>query len=946
MSSAGIRIPRPRLLGIRRLQPLQLSIGDEVRVEVQPGLADLLELRNAQGLRFGEGLGLEWWIGLGGAATAAACAGTEGRGWFGISASIDFLRPAAAGETLQATTVVERIEPERFTNSAVVHAFEVIGTDAGDVVARGTFVMGTARDGGNADLVQNALLPAPAHADAPAEKLRWRQPRALARALLPPVIHQGLRALYRRVMGNAPQQRLTSQRRPALQWVSVPETLVLKAEANFELVVCNDGTLPPDLEATLETPFGYGLGAEWKTAPAFRLEPGRLKVLTGILRASRPDEVNLGRPWRLACVLKSAGRELARLETTVRVPDPTPGRVLYVLTEDCETFDGGPKTGNYGTRSILGNANDFMDPEDYRVQMIEKPAALNRIADKHGAHWTHFWTTTQLSAAEWACTQSTTGAWPKIVHDLRESVRAGAARHEYAAHIHFDFEPDSRLPPQPRLAYDPQTDGLLPVDYYDPVTNVDHKYHGWDGARKGIAYVKQEGDLSDIDSKTGSLRRAVRMLAQLSFAQGQSLVTRTGACDFGASREDLETSLRALEANGLLANADAGLYEHVGAHPRGRQIYFCQRSDLEAEVDTLEEASQVQLRAPEVQLEAASLEELNAWFDRRMVQSSGAGVRAIVAMTHAMFMKGEPDPFRDTSRGDFDKLDRHLEHVRRNHPDVRFATASEALLEFLDYYSPTLRAVVTKPIYRADDNRTWLYPIRILGLGIPLSSTQPAQLTVLAPLTFDPEALETLTVLESGLPIAFASTQGNTLARVQFQAQRAEGYLLQVRTKTPTTLDVTSSEPRAMSAPPRYEERGEDIVQDLLRIIPPQIVSATAASESPAPGDHWEWTFPSGLFRLLVNPVAASSDPLARRLHPYAFAPLGMAIYASMQLLRGRQPRHAELRWMRPLTARTDFRLRCRLERDDGKVAMMEARLMEASVQIAHVRLTLESAGG
>lgn len=946
MSSAGIRITRPRLLGIRRLKPQQLSIGDEVSVEVQPGLADFLELRNAQGLRLGEGLSLEWWIGLGGAATAATCADAEGRGWFGISASIDFLRPAAAGETLRATTVVDRIEPERFARSAVLHAFEVVGTDAGDVVARGTFVMGTARDREKNDLGQNARRTAPGHADALAAGLRWTAPRALARALLPPVIHQGLRALYRRVMRNASPERLTPRRRLALEWVSFPETLPLKAEARFELLVCNDGTLPPNLEATLETPFGYGLRAEWTTASAFRLETGRSTMLTGIVRALRPDEVNLGRPWKLACVLKGAGRELARVETTVRVPDPTSGRVFYVLTEDCETFDGGPQTGNYGARSVLGNANDFMDPEDYRVQMIEKPAALNRIADQHGARWTHFWTTTQLSAAEWACTQSTTGAWPRIVRDMRESVRTGAARHEYAAHIHFDFEPDSRLPPQPRLAYDPQTDGLLPVDYYDPVTNVDHKYHGWDGARKGIAYVKREGDLLDTDSKTGSLRKAVRMLARLSFDHRQSLVTRTGACDFGASREDLDTSLRALEANGLLANADAGLYEHVGAHPRGRQIYFCQRSNLEAEVDTLEEASQVQLRAPEVQLEAASLEELNAWFDRRMAQSSGPGVRAIVAMTHAMFMKGEPDPFRDTSRGDFEKLDRHLEHVRRNHPDVRFATASEAVLEFLDYYSPTPRAVVTNPTARTDDNRTWLYPIRILGLGIPLSSTQPAQLTVLAPLAFDPDTLETLTVLEDGAPIAFANVQGNALARVQFQAQQAEGYLLEVRTKAPTTLDATSSEARAMSTPPRYEERGEDIVQELLRIVPPQVIHATVASESPAPGDHWEWTFPSALFRFLVNPVSASSDPLARRLHPYAFAPLGMAIHASMQLLRGRQPRHAELRWIRPLTARTDFRLRCRLEGVDGTLAMMEARLFEASVQIAHVRLTLESAGG
>ena len=51
---------------------------------------------------------------------------------------------------------------------------------------------------------------------------------------------------------------------------------------------------------------------------------------------------------------------------------------------------------------MLGNANGFMDPEEYRIQMIDKPRALNRIAERHGARWTHFWTTTQLAAARWA----------------------------------------------------------------------------------------------------------------------------------------------------------------------------------------------------------------------------------------------------------------------------------------------------------------------------------------------------------------------------------------------------------------------------------------------------------------------------------------------------------------------------------------------------------------
>ena len=189
------------------------------------------------------------------------------------------------------------------------------------------------------------------------------------------------------------------------------------------------------------------------------------------------------------------------------MPDPNPGRTFYLLTEDCETFDGGPLTGDYASRGMesFGNHNNVMDPEDYRVQMILKPDRLNQIAERHGARWTHFYAATQRFGAEWAARQSPTGEWNRILAEMDASVRAGSKRHEYCPHIHFDYEPDSALPPQPRLLYDRATDGILPNDYYHPQTNPTHRYHDWDGsARDGISYIKTLGDWTDGDSKAGS----------------------------------------------------------------------------------------------------------------------------------------------------------------------------------------------------------------------------------------------------------------------------------------------------------------------------------------------------------------------------------------------------------------------------------------------------------
>src|SRR4029077_17461912 len=144
-----------------------------------------------------------------------------------------------------------------------------------------------------------------------------------------------------------------------------------------------------------------------------------------------PHQVNLGRPWEVEISAQAApltgGKtdgatnseipggdkdpeipgKIAGAIVAIQVPDPNPGRTFYLLTEDCETFDGGLLTGDYPSRGmhIYGNQNNFMDPEDYRVQMILKPARLNQIAERHGARWTHFYAATQRFGAEWAARQ-------------------------------------------------------------------------------------------------------------------------------------------------------------------------------------------------------------------------------------------------------------------------------------------------------------------------------------------------------------------------------------------------------------------------------------------------------------------------------------------------------------------------------------------------------------
>lgn len=940
---------RPRVVSVRRVDPYRLSIGDEALAEIGPGLLRLLNLQGGDGRKLGDAIAPEYTIPFSAASTAAVFVGNlkdraRPNMWSIVACHMEWIAPCREDESVFSTARIETLG-----RTSIVFAFDVFGGRTAELIARGRMTLVETGTGIPAPYTASVLKPdqaatqeIPASTAAlAATAMEYKSPKAgIADHVLPAEISRRLKSIHWRYVY---KQRWKDV--PAIEWTVVPTSLPLNASAEVEVEIRNNGSLPEDLDLVMKTPAAFGLEFEWGCEPKFKLGKGQSCRLKGIVRALRPDEVNFGKPWALTCCLLSAQKELARITAEITVPGDPAGKLFYVLTEDCETFDGGERTGHYPHIDFMGNRNDFMDPEDYRIQMIEKPDALNRIAEQHGARFTHFWTATQRFAAEWAARNSTTGAWDKLSRELDESIRRGSRRHEYAPHIHFDFEPDSNLPPQPRLIYDRLTDGIIPNEYYDPIGNADHKYHGWDGSRKGIAYVKRDGSFGDGDSKTGSLRKSTRYLATHARGGQLCVTARTGACDFGSTAEDLGVSIRALEANGILANADAGLYEKVGWHPRGRQMYFCRKDDLESEIENIEDATVVQLRAPEVQIEGASLEELNAWFDRRVAASFGPGVRAIVAMTHAMFMKGAPDPYRDTTGGDFEKLDKHLEYVRTRYPRVQFATASQAVLEFIDYYTPALRAVVTRPILQSNDGSLSIYSIRILGQGIPVSRSRPMLVTVQAPPSIEPAEIKSLRILENGEPIASAELSRDRLPIVEFLAKDRTGYEMEIQTvQAPIATFCAPERGRFFSAQQaRYEEAENDESFDLLRMERPTLLRKTVRDDARVNnGDSWDWLFPGDLFRFLVNPIAGNAEPIGRSTHPYSSHSLGAAVYVAKELFGPRfRPASAELSCMRPVTGLTNFRLECSVAEMTDEELILDNAIFEADSHIAQVRIVL-----
>jgi hypothetical protein len=933
---------------VRRADPFRLSVGDEAVADFGPGLLEFLSLRDGSGERLGETLAPEWVLPISAVGTAAfALVGEEFQPWTATEVIAELRRPLRAGEIAVATVRVASLR-----RASVVIPFRAVSREEGDLLLEGRTVFACVGPEGVRPfdpklLARSAPAPAPPAAPGPPSVALPPSPEKtrFADRILPASTARKLRLTYwhlkdlRRAVSEPPPAPAPAA---SVRW-SIPSLSLRPGEAaDVELEVRARAGVWQDVEVHIEPPFGYGLEVA-PTHTRLRLSPGAVATIPVRVAARRPDEVNLGRPWAVDAVASAGGERLGAVRLEVRAPDPEPGRLFYVLTEDCETFDGGDKTGNYGAARVLGNHNDFMDPEDYRVQMIAKPDALNAIAEKHGARWTHFWTVPQRFATDWAASRSKTGAWELVARELDESIRRGSQRHEYAPHIHFDYEPDSKLPPQPRLLYDEKTDGILPNEYYDAGSNPNHKYHGWDGGRKGIAYVRAEGSLGDPDSKKGSLYRALRHLARLSLESPTTRVARTGAADFGGTPEDLRVSARASLANGILGNSDSGVYHTDVPLPRGRQIYFARGDDLDREVDDLAAASLVELRAPPHQLEQGTLAELNAWFDGRAAESRGPGVRAIVAMTHAMFVRGAPDPFRDVSGGDFDKIDLHLLHVRRAYPQIRFGTASEVTLEFLDYYTPVPLAVPDRLGWCSADGKTAIYSIRILGRGIPIAPDRPARLTVQVPPIAEAGDVLSLAVLEDGLPLAGTSWTASIeeLPTIAFEATRSTGYMLRVEIAQALDRPAGLLGMTPGDAPAGFTRPAEDVRPDLFRLEGPRLLSGRKppVAETRA-GETWEWQYPGDLFHLLIHPVAGHAHPLGRRMHPFGRIPEGMAIDVARRLLGdGTRPERFVLKLVRPMRGDADFRLTTVVEEAAPERLVFANRIDEGGVEVARVRL-------
>ena len=488
----------------------------------------------------------------------------------------------------------------------------------------------------------------------------------------------------------------------------------------------------------LQEPYGYGLVAvDQVTKTIARLAPGEKQRVSWQIQAQRPDSVNLNQPWSIGFRVNEV---LLSSKIGVKVADTRPGKVFYVMTEDLEPIDGA------GYAKGWGNANGWLDPQEFLGQMVFKAEKLNEIAEKHGAKWTHYIAWPAVKAAQWAAGQSTLGEWSKVVAAIRNSVTQESGKgHEYGIHMHSDYDP---YLPSNALSYNAAVDGFW----------ANHLKHGWAHS------IEHEGNFSDYNSRTGILYQYQAIVDQLSAnsSQGQLLTARAGSFDFGNGSAQEAMSTNAYKKVGLWGSSDAdGNAGGITSGEYGREIYFGAGDDINAPAKDLLKLGVVEFRpTPKepIAYDSQSASIMNEKTDQGMnyftAGSSNVkpGVHAIVGFTHAMFIMGQTD-WQSLEGGQFQALDDHLAYIKESYVNkglLTFGTASELVADYLDYYTPQLLAVYGAR--RSDRFGVAEYNIRILGRDIPVDANHIHSVNMKYPLYLHDSAYR-ISILKNGQTI-------------------------------------------------------------------------------------------------------------------------------------------------------------------------------------------------
>jgi tetratricopeptide (TPR) repeat protein len=467
--------------------------------------------------------------------------------------------------------------------------------------------------------------------------------------------------------------------------------------------------------------FGGGLEPNSRSIVLGEVAAGQERQVTLEIKAKRASEVNLHQPWVLNIVLIARGA-WASHQLRFTVTDPKPGRAFFVLTNDHEPQIHRERIEPNRTCPVL--------PEEATADLVTKGRVARNLAEKYGLRWTLMLDAgTAIGLPKWAGDRSS--SWKHLYREASEfyldSFRQG---HDCQIHLHLKAVPESRS-----FCYQfDETKDVLSLD----LRAVERRFQGskvnsW--ANVTPSYGRPRG----INSRVGSLSYASGAL-EMAFSTAvdpyRPVLFRAGQWDMGRSTAEREKSVMALRECGILA--DSSVAEGYDCYERPFQFglapsqatYFTFRNNPEKRARSLVDAGILQ--AVPILLPQGSHAVTPRDDPRPVIRAYRSFLRGSrVAPGRHLIMEiehfGDIPTEHEAScsrlgNGSWNSMDHHLSVVRSQCPALEGVRGTEAIYEWLDYYTPELIVRLGSPTANTGLDiscpRSLRFPLHFIGDGI------------------------------------------------------------------------------------------------------------------------------------------------------------------------------------------------------------------------------------
>ena len=467
-------------------------------------------------------------------------------------------------------------------------------------------------------------------------------------------------------------------------------------------------------------PYGGGLEVHEREKYLKIIEKDKSYEIVFDVIAKRPSTVNLNKPWVLNVIFYNESYWTNKL-IFFEVEDESEGEIYFVLTEDHET--------SYRSGKILNETRFDITLEQARVDLIDKSAFANKVANRYGIKWTHMIDVgTALGLMRFAGSVDTN--WNKFYEDLKNYyTSAYRSGHDCQLHIHLVALPESYFF---CYNYSKSTKNLVFVPDKKKRFFPLKQQNSWANV------VPVYGNPKKIDTRLGSLTFIKNELENILCSESpnhRAVLFRAGQWDLGNNIGEIETSALALKKAGILADSSAMADDNKWQNnfnygrPPHKTAFFCCKNDLRREAKSLQECGIMEIvpvnmpqgRHPVTPQSSPKIicKAYKSFFDDKKIKP---GRHIIMEIEHIVTINNERNKdILDSNYGSWKYIKDHFEKISKECNRLKYVKASEAIYSFFDYYSPELIVKLEKPlVFRDELNNTvkLIYNIRFLGEGI------------------------------------------------------------------------------------------------------------------------------------------------------------------------------------------------------------------------------------